>query len=166
MAVDAATAARLKPQDTQRIIRALGIYLTTKIPLSIWQEKPREGALEADILTVGLLPDRQKLHARIEARQIQMFDMGVLSEVKALYDANLTPDLPALTGLGVADLYAYFTGEKTLSEAKENMLIATRQYAKRQCTWVKNSYNANILVENPQDALPHIANWVKNKAQT
>lgn len=165
-AVDGDAAARIEMKDPQRIVRALGVFLSTGKTLTAWQNVPREGGLlnmDIDVLRVGLLPERAVLHGRIEERLAMMQKEGVEAEIRALYDAGLSENLPALTGLGVAEFYAYFRGELSLDEALEATLVATRQYAKRQCTWVKNSYGADILVEKAADALPQVENWVKNK---
>lgn len=164
-AVDAAAAARIEGQDTQRIVRALGVFLATEKTLTAWQAVPRSGGLVAlgcEVLKVGVLPARDVLHARIEKRLDIMVAEGVESEIRALYDAGLSADLPALTGLGVAEFYDYFNGDRTLADALQGTLVASRQYAKRQCTWVKNSYGADILVENAADALSPVSNWVKS----
>ncbi len=165
-AVDGASAARIEVNDPQRIVRALGVFLSTGKTLTVWQNVPRAGGLlnmDVDVVRVGILPERAILHGRIKERLGIMQKEGVEAEIRALYEAGLSENLPALTGLGVAELYAYFRGEMSLEEALQATLVATRQYAKRQCTWVKNSYGADILVENAADALPQVENWVKNK---
>ena len=136
---DPQAAARIKPQDGQRIARALEIYEASGKPISHWQ-----GVQSAPLIDVHradrilLLPDRAVLAARIATRLRQMVDHGALEEVKALIGLDLDPALPAMKAIGVPDFAAHLRGETDLEKALEMAAISTKQYAKRQSTWFRN----------------------------
>lgn len=138
---DPVLAARLEPGDRQRVSRGLEVYRATGKPLSYWQQLPTKGPLtEADeageICKAALLPPRDWLNARCESRFDLMIEAGALDEVAAL--PNAQSDLPALKALGVPPLAAFLAGTLTQDEAIERAVTATRQYAKRQYTWIRH----------------------------
>jgi tRNA dimethylallyltransferase len=135
-ALDPAAAERLKPADTARIARALEIVLSTGRTLGEWQ-KQREGGIssEVEVRALILLPPRDWLYARCEARFAQMIQEGALAEVEALLERALNPNLPVMRGIGVREIGAYLRGEFSLAETIAAGQRATRRYAKRQYTW-------------------------------
>jgi len=138
---DPAMAARLAPADRQRLSRALEVVRSTGRSLADWQEDTEPGPLAemdqaGEVAKVLLLPPRDWLYARCDARFDAMMAAGALEEVHALPPAD--PNLPALKALGVLPLRAYLAGECTLEEALDQAKAATRQYAKRQVTWFRN----------------------------
>ena len=135
---DAALAARLQPQDGQRIIRGLEVFEATGQPLSHWQQQPTRSPLEFPVAEILLMPERSWLYERCNRRFVTMIEQGALDEVAALAARKLSPDLPAMKALGVAELMAYQAGDMTLEQATTQAQQQTRRYAKRQMTWFRN----------------------------
>jgi tRNA dimethylallyltransferase len=137
---DGATAAKLKPSDTQRVLRAADVLEATGRPLSAWQEASGDAVLrDCRLARFVLSPPREVVLERIDARLKLMVEQGILEEARAL--AGLDPSLPAAKALGVPELIRHLRGEIDLAEALEAVRIATRQYAKRQQTWFRNRMN-------------------------
>ena len=134
--LDAEAAERFKPTDTTRIARALEVVLSTGTCLSQWQQQ-REGGIGAviDLKPLILLPPRDWLYARCDARFAAMVEDGAVEEVEALLERELDPDLPIMRAIGVKEITAYLAGEQSLPEAIAAGQQATRRYAKRQYTW-------------------------------
>jgi len=136
---DREAAARLKPTDKTRIARALEVILSTGRPLSDWQQQ-REGGIGelVDLRPLILLPLRDWLYARCDARFADMMEHGAVDEVRALLSRKLDPDLPVMRAIGVREIAAYVRGESDRDEAVALGQQSTRQYAKRQYTWFKH----------------------------
>lgn len=133
---DATAAARLNPADTTRIARALEVVLSTGRPLAQWQERRKGGIGGAVTLRpLILLPPRDWLYARCDARFAAMVAEGAVAEVRALLARGLSPALPVMRAIGVREIAAHLRGETTLAEAIAAGQQATRNYAKRQYTW-------------------------------
>ncbi len=135
-ALDAEASARLSPNDTARINRALEVVLSTGRPVAEWQSE-REGGIAGavELRPIVLLPPRKWLYARCDERFAHMIDRGAVAEVEALLARNLNPDLPVMRAIGVPELSLYLLGERSLDEAIAAGQQATRRYAKRQYTW-------------------------------
>lgn len=145
--VDAAWAARIMPGDSQRIARGLAVAQATGTPLSGWQQvAPQREGSHFTYARIGLCPPRAQLHANIETRWKMMLDDGVVEEIRRLKEAGYTTDLGALKGLGIPELYAYLDGTMTLEAAVQLGIIAHRQYAKRQETWLNNQFKPQLLL--------------------
>jgi len=137
-AIDPQTAARLEPNDTPRIIRALEVVETTGESITSFQANTKP-ALAADAWRgIALTPDREALYATINARFDKMLEQGALDEVRAFAARQLDPTLPAIKAHGAPALGAYLRGELTLAQATEIGQRDTRRYAKRQFTWIAN----------------------------
>lgn len=136
---DAETAARLAPGDTARISRALEVIRSTGQPIGAWREE-RVGAIGERITLVPLLlmPPRDWLAARCDARFEAMLDAGAIEEIAALLARSLSPELPIMRAIGVAEIAAMLRGEMSREEAAEAAKAATRRYAKRQYTWFRH----------------------------
>jgi tRNA dimethylallyltransferase len=137
---DAAAAARLAPADTARIARALEVVRSTGRPLAHWQARREGGIADAvDLRPALLLPDRDSLTARIDARLVAMFADGAVEEVEALL---ARPDLPATApirrAIGVPPIAAMLAGQLSRDEALAQAQLDTRRYAKRQYTWFRH----------------------------
>ena len=136
---DPATAARLRPSDRQRVLRALEVVAATGRPLVEFH-----GARQAPALPAGawaglfLAPERAALNARIESRFDDMLREGALDEVAALAARRLDPALPAMRAHGVPHLIAHLEGRLSLDEARALAVRDTRRYAKRQFTWARH----------------------------
>lgn len=137
--VDPATAARLAPNDSQRIGRALEIFRLTGAPMSALLDRA-QSVLPYRVLQLALIPpDRAVLHQRIAARFDTMLAEGLIGEVETLRRTHaLTPDLPAMRAVGYRQAWAYLDGEIDLRELREQGIAATRQLAKRQLTWLRS----------------------------
>jgi tRNA dimethylallyltransferase len=138
-AVDPATAARLAPNDSQRIGRALEVFRLTGTPMSALLDRA-QSELPYRVLQLALVPsDRAVLHQRIAARFDAMLADGLIDEVKTLRRTYaLSPDLPAMRAVGYRQAWAYLEGEIDLNELRETGIAATRQLAKRQLTWLRS----------------------------
>ena len=135
--VDPATAARLNPQDSQRIARAWEVWRGTGIGLAAWQNRRGEPA-PWDFAAILLDPPRGSLRAAIAMRFEQMVEQGAIAEVEALLTQNLDPVLPAMRAHGVPEISAYLRGETTLEHAARRTELITGQYTKRQATWFRH----------------------------
>ena len=138
--VDAETAARLAPNDTQRIQRALEIYRLSGSPMSALIAKQKIAELPYRIFPIALIPsDRAQLHTRIAARFKQMLAQGLLDELRALRKKYpLYSDLPSMRCVGYRQAWQYLEGEIGEAELLDKGIAATRQLAKRQLTWLRS----------------------------
>ena len=140
---DPVMAARLRPSDPQRIVRALEVLEATGISLAAWQEMPGEPVIQLDeALPLVVSPPREVLRQRIDARFDAMIEEGATEEVRALARLGLDPDLPLMRALGVRPLMDMLAGRVSAIEAVEGAKAETRQYAKRQVTWLRSNMNA------------------------
>ena len=138
--VDPATAARLQPNDAQRIERALEIWHLTGKPMSALLAEQDAEALPYRLLKIALLPsDRAVLHQRIAQRFDAMLAGGLLEEVRALQARypELHPGTPSMRCVGYRQAWAHLQGEYDLPTLREKGIAATRQLAKRQMTWLR-----------------------------
>ncbi len=136
--VDPAAAATIQPSDPQRIQRALEVWHLTGRPISEIQAQASDG-VDADYLCLALKPpDRAWLHERIETRFDDMLATGFLQEVAQLHAReDLSADLPAMRAVGYRQLWSHLDGGLTFEEARYRGIVATRQLAKRQMTWLR-----------------------------
>ena len=136
---DPAAAARLKPGDRARVTRALEVVLATGRSILDWHGDNKPASVElARAAKVFLVPDRDELVRRIDARFDAMMAAGALDEVRALGARRLDANLPAMKAHGVPWLIRYLNGEIALAEAVEHAKLETRQYTRRQATWFRN----------------------------
>jgi tRNA dimethylallyltransferase len=134
---DPRTASKLRPSDPQRVLRAYEVFEATGRPLAEWQEAPAQSILKNSHIAAFVLdPPRSELRARIAVRFEEMVERGGLKEAAAL--AGLDPALPAAKLLGLRPLQALAAGQISRSDALEQAITATRQFAKRQMTWFRN----------------------------
>ncbi|HLP98988.1 MAG TPA: tRNA (adenosine(37)-N6)-dimethylallyltransferase MiaA [Sideroxyarcus sp.] len=139
--VDAATAARLHSTDTQRIQRAMEIFLVSGKPMSELIQQQEQEPLPYDVLPIALLPsDRAVLHQRIAVRFEQMLKDGLLDELKRLRQKYpLHRDMTSMRCVGYRQAWEFQEGEISESELLEKGIAATRQLAKRQLTWLRST---------------------------
>jgi tRNA dimethylallyltransferase len=145
---DPVTAARLRPSDRQRLIRAWEVLEATGRSLADWQaDGQRAEALASPyrFRTIVCAPPRAALYAACDARVTAMIDAGAVAEVQALIGMNLDPSLPIMKALGVAALGRYVSGEVSLEAAIAATQQQTRNYAKRQMTWLRTQ----LLPDHP-----------------
>ena len=157
---DPARAALLAPADGARISRALEVVRSTGRPLAHWQEE-RVGGIGAQVSLhpLVLLPDRAALYARCDRRFAIMLERGAVEEVRALLARELDPALPVMRAIGVAEVAGYLRGDWTLSEAETRGAQATRNYAKRQYTWLRHQPPAEWRRYDPA---PHWQDAIQN----
>lgn len=172
--VDPETAARLEKNDTQRVQRALEIYLQSGKPMSEWlQEQPKDTGRgdvgdhnsPINLRLISIKPnDRSVLHDRIAKRFEIMMAEGFLDEMKALHqNPRLHPDLPSMRAVGYRQAWDYLDGNITLQELQDQAIAATRQLAKRQLTWLRgiqakevvDSLDSSQMKQCEQDVLAH-----------
>lgn len=146
--LDPATAARIHPNDPQRIQRALEVQILAGRPMSELLAADRA----ANVLPYRLLklvrapPDRAELHARIAQRFQRMLDAGFVAEVeKLLARGDLSPDLPSMRCVGYRQMLKYLAGEYSFGTMVEHSIVATRQLARRQLTWLRAESNCHWL---------------------
>lgn len=138
--IDSQTAARLKPNDMQRIQRALEVYEITGETMTDLYAKQTAEALPYNVLKIALIPsDRKVLHARIEARFEQMLKDGFVEEVKAIIAQypQLTPESTSMRCVGYRQAIEHLRGDYDAAELRDRGIFATRQLAKRQLTWLR-----------------------------
>ncbi len=136
---DPAAAARLMSGDRARVTRALEVVLATGRSILQWHEANMPARVDAALAAkIFLMPDRDVLLRRIDARFDAMMAAGAMDEVRALAGRHLDPNLPAMKAHGVPWLIRHLNGEIALAEAIEGGKRDTRQYTKRQATWFRN----------------------------
>ena len=147
--VDPVTAARLAPNDSQRIQRALEIWHLSGQPMSALLQQGRPGSTQGghQYITVSLEPsDRLALHQRIAQRYQLMLEQGLVDEVQGLYNrGDLHPGLPSIRCVGYRQLWDYLDGKVDRHQAVEQAIAATRQLAKRQLTWLRAQPDRTII---------------------
>lgn len=152
---DPITAARLAPNDSQRLQRAIEIYRSSGVPMSAWiaRSEPADATLHPYV-TISLEPsDRLALHARIAQRYQAMLETGLLEEVAGLYErGDLHAGLPSVRCVGYRQLWEHLDGKISLETAVEHAIAATRQLAKRQLTWLRSDPARHVV-----DCLAHDA---------
>ncbi len=143
MAVDYETATRLKENDSQRIQRALEVYILTGQPLSSFHQDQQKRYWQGPVLSLALIPqDRARLHHNIELRFKIMIEQGLENELKDLRNRfQLVPELPSMRCVGYRQMWQYLEGEYDFNKMMESGVYATRQLAKRQLTWLRSWSN-------------------------
>ncbi|EKO3618667.1 tRNA (adenosine(37)-N6)-dimethylallyltransferase MiaA [Vibrio metschnikovii] len=160
--IDPISAARIHPNDPQRLSRALEVYkISGKTLTELTQTKGESIPFRVKQFAIAPM-DRAELHRRIELRFEKMVKSGFEEEVKALYDRNdLHPDLPSIRCVGYRQMWDYFDGNSTLDEAIYRGICATRQLAKRQLTWLRSWDELTWLdSENIERAVETLANAI------
>lgn len=143
---DPQAAAGLKPNDGQRIARALEVVDSSGRSILHWQARTGAPLVEPSATRrIVLEADRDVLRGRIAARFDRMIGDGALDEVRAILALGLDPALPAMKAIGVAELGAFLNGRMKLDEAIARAKISTMQYAKRQRTWFRNQFGEDWI---------------------
>lgn len=138
--IDPESAERLNPMDSQRIMRALEVYeISGKTLSQFWAEQEQQD-LPYTVTSLAVSPaERSTLHQRIATRFDQMLEQGFIDEVRALYQRqNLHANLPSMRCVGYRQAWEYLDGKYSYEEMRERGIIATRQLAKRQVTWLRS----------------------------
>lgn len=138
--IDPDAAKRIHPNDPQRLIRAIEVYEVSGKSMTALQQDSLQPLTEFGLQKFALLPaDRAKLHQQIEIRFHQMIALGLIEEVKALREKypDLHPDLPSVRSVGYRQAWDYLEAEVSKETFIEKGIVATRQLAKRQITWLR-----------------------------
>ena len=133
--IDPKEAEKVHYNNTKRVIRALEIFKITGKTKSELDE--RERPLRYDTMLIALNPERELLYSRINDRVDKMFNNGLLNEVKSLVNNGINFDMQSMQAIGYKEFKPYFNDECSLDEVKENIKTGSRNYAKRQITWLK-----------------------------
>ncbi|XOV86043.1 MAG: tRNA (adenosine(37)-N6)-dimethylallyltransferase MiaA [Pseudomonadota bacterium] len=146
--VDATTAARLSENDSSRLQRALEVFEISGTPISVLQAAGQQ-ACPFPLLQLAIVPnDRAALHARIESRFTRMIQAGLVDEVKGLFErGDLSDSLPAIRAVGYRQVWQYLAGESGFDEMMVRGVVATRQLAKRQYTWLRSWPDLHVIDE-------------------
>ena len=163
--VDPRTAARLDPNDSQRVQRALEIYYLAGKPMSELIESERGASSPFELLRIALLPgDRSRLHERIATRFEEMLELGLIGEVRELRsEYDLHPQLPSMRCVGYRQVWEYLDGEYGLSALREKGVAATRQLAKRQLTWLRAMKDLRTFDCLAEDLPEQVGDWLEQE---
>jgi len=148
MAVDPETAARLALNDSQRIQRALEVFMLTGRTLSAILKDPKKSQeSEPEFVPIALEPsDRSVLHGRIEKRFDEMLKAGLIEEVESLRGrGDLTPTMPSMRCVGYRQVWEYLDQEIDYATMRDKGVFATRQLCKRQLTWLRSIEDRKIV---------------------
>jgi tRNA dimethylallyltransferase len=152
---DPEMAAKLEAGDTQRILRACEVLQQTGRSLLHWQSIPPTPPLpDAQLNLYCLTLERELLYRRCNKRLEMMVEQGALKELQQLLERQLPADLPAMRAVGIPELAQHVRGEWTLDYALEKAQQATRNYAKRQLTWLRNQFPHATAIAYPYTTLP------------
>ncbi|HCR97618.1 MULTISPECIES: tRNA (adenosine(37)-N6)-dimethylallyltransferase MiaA [Halomonas] len=163
MDVDPVSAQRIHPNDPQRLMRALEVYYASGRSMSeLWGEQ-QPAPFPWRVLSIALAPDdRRVLHARIEKRFAAMLEEGLIDEVAALKKrSDLHLELPAMKSVGYRQVWEYLNGEYDYAVLKERGVIATRQLAKRQLTWLRSWSNLTWIDSQQLDVVDKTLKFVR-----
>jgi tRNA dimethylallyltransferase len=137
--LDPTMAARLRPTDAQRLLRAYEVVVGTGRSLAAWQEMPPLRIdLPARRCGLALMPPRPALYQRVDRRLRAMIEHGALGELRALAERALPADLPLMKAVALPELLAHVAGRVDLDTALDRAIVQTRRYAKRQLTWLRH----------------------------
>lgn len=150
--IDPQAASRIHPHDPQRIQRALEVYRLTGVPLSELCAEARSEHPPFEFIRLVLTPaNRVLLHERIRRRFLMMLEQGLVEEVRRLHQrGDLHADLPSIRAVGYRQVWAYLEGELDYREMSERGVIATRQFAKRQYTWLRRVEGASSFLSEDE----------------
>jgi len=165
--VDPESAARIHPNDPQRLIRALEVFEVSGKTLTEHRAKPKSALSSFSLLKVALIPeDRSRLHAQIAARFQTMLEHGFLQEVKALMArGDLSVDMTSIRSVGYRQAWLFLQGEYDYDTFVDKGVVATRQLAKRQLTWLRKE--SGLITFDPfktsrQERLQHVSNLIES----
>ncbi|GAA0833587.1 MULTISPECIES: tRNA (adenosine(37)-N6)-dimethylallyltransferase MiaA [Marinomonas] len=163
--VDPESALRIHPNDPQRLQRALEVYRVSGRSMTQWWSEQTPVSLPFEMVNLAVMPkERSVLHARIEQRFYDMMDQGFLQEVESLYGrGDLSIDLPSMRCVGYRQLWHYLNGDDLLEDAIFKGVVATRQLAKRQLTWLRGWEDLMIFDSLAKDLIPQALNYIESR---
>lgn len=162
--IDPAAGARIHPNDPQRIQRALEVFEITGKTLTELQNRDGEQKLPYRLIKLMRAPkDRTVLHQRIAQRFHHMLEQGFEDEVRGLMAReDITPDLPSMRSVGYRQMAEYLLGNLSYEQMTERGIIATRQLAKRQLTWLRSEQNLHWLDDEAENLCSQALKWLNN----
>lgn len=162
---DPAAAARLRPSDSQRLVRAFEVVVATGRSILDWQAEAAPEPADRRWLRIALEPDRTELHARIARRFAAMMAAGALEEARAFRALGLGPDRPAAKALGLQPLIDHLDGRIPLDAAIDRALVDTRRYAKRQATWIRTQMLSweRVIEQDSESRIDKICTLFENQ---
>ena len=157
--VDAVAAAKIEPNDSQRIQRALEVYRISGKPLSQWQAEAPAARRTNSFAKVALVTNsRSELHRKIAVRLRHMMRSGFVEEVRTLMARPaLTADHPSMRAVGYRQIWSCLEKQGSLENAEDKALAATRQLAKRQLTWLRTEQQVTMVDPLERDSLDTIS---------
>ena len=160
--VDPVTADRIHPNDTQRLLRAMEIYMMSGKPWSEYlKDQPAPPVIFNRLMQIGLTCDRQQLYERIEQRSKIMIQEGLIEEVEGLRKMGYTSDLTSMQSIGYRHANNYIDGLWDMDEMMRLLVRDTRRYAKRQLTWFGNDPKLKWFERNAaEDVIQIIDTWL------
>jgi tRNA dimethylallyltransferase len=162
--IDAESAARLAPRDRVRIVRALEVFWATGRSLTAHHREGQAPLRGFSTLVLGLAPDRAELRQRVERRTHEMFERGLLDEVRGLLARGLLPDLRPLRAIGYRQAVAVALGRLGRADAERETVAETLRFAKRQMTWFR--HQAEVTWYNDADAAARgVHAWLEDKKE-
>jgi tRNA dimethylallyltransferase len=163
--MDAEAAGRIAPTDEQKLIRAIEVCVLTRKPISEVHRAGRKPLEGWRTVKIGLMPSREMLHERIDARMKAMMERGWLDEVRGLLEAGITENAKIFDFIGYREMLAVSRGELTMEKARTAIQLATRQYAKRQMTWFRKDNSIRWFAGPGDDAAVQreIVEWVSEE---
>ncbi len=161
--VDPEAAARMRPRDRVRVVRALEVFFATGRPLSLQQREGARPLTGFRPLVVGLDPDREALRAAVAARTRRMLREGLLDEVRGLLDRGLSPQLRPLQAIGYRQAVAVVQGRLGAAEAEASIVTDTMRFAKRQMTWFRHQEEVRWFRE-AEEARRAVLFWLEDGA--
>jgi len=161
--VDSVAAARIHPNDPQRVQRALEVYLLSGKSMTQHHAEAQADVIPYQQIKMVIAPEnRAVLHQKIALRFQKMLDNGFIEEVRALYQrGDLSPELPAIRAVGYRQGWAYLDGEITEQEMQEQGVAATRQLAKRQFTWLRRETEAQWFYSEQERVLAQALEYLR-----
>lgn len=162
--IDSEAADRINENDPQRIQRALEVYEITGETLSTLLSEGRKRPFPYPIKKIILSPDdRSQLHDRVKIRFLDMLKLGLVDEVKPLFErSDLSLSVPSMRLVGYRQVWRYLDGQTSYEEMQEHAIVATRQLAKRQITWCRSENNAEWYDPYKSDIFPNILKKLYN----
>jgi tRNA dimethylallyltransferase len=156
--VDPLAAHKLHPQDERRIIRALEVYKLTGVPISHWQQEFDVATSASRCRVFALRHPRPELHRRIGNRVDQMFDRGLVEEVRQLLERWGQLSHTAMQAVGYCEVIEHLNGECDLAQTKERVLVRTRRFARHQETWFRGLKECRMIEWEPDASAAALAN--------
>lgn len=161
---------KLEANDRQRLVRADSVFHATGRTLTDWQNSNhQQSPVKGPFIIIRILPDREPLYRAINQRFEKMVEMGALDEVKKILALNLDKNLPVMKALGVDELTRFLNGDLSQTEAIDLASQKSRQYAKRQMTWLRNQIIPDLDLTNRYASrynghdLPRVIEYIKSK---